>query len=111
MTKKIFNLSNREKAVHYRNNYSAWKKYSLDSKGYFIIFNGFLERRILKNITGNSLKLYIFLGIHSNNETGESYYSIESMAKYFGKSERTINNWINELEKLNLIKRMRLVIH
>ena len=54
------------------------------------------------------MKLYIFFGIHSNNSTGESYYSIKQISLYFGKSERTINNWIKELEDVNLIKRYQL---
>lgn len=90
-----------------RKNYEVWKTNSLENAGFFIIFNGFLEQRILKKISGNALKLYVFLGIKADNYTGESYYSIASMAKYFGKSERTINNWLNELDQLNLIRRVQ----
>lgn len=106
--KYIGSLTNGQFASRSRSNYSAWKRESLDTAGFFVVFNGFLEHDILKKISGNALKLYIFLGIKSDNSTGESYYSIPSMAKYFGKSERTINNWISELESMNLIRRVQL---
>lgn len=101
-------LNNREKSELMKNNYSNWKKDSLKKGGYFIIFKGFLESDKLKIISGNSLKLYIYLGINSKNMTGEIWHSNESIAKYFKKSERTIRLWMKELEDLKLIKRMQL---
>ena len=101
--------------IGYKKRYEAWKKDALNQSGFFVIFNGFLEEKqnisnkaLLQEISGGALKLYIFLGIKSNNFTGESYYSIKSISEYFNKSERTINNWIHELEKLNLIYRAQL---
>ena len=70
--------------------------------------SSFKSKNILNQISGNALKLYIFFGISSHNETGESWYSLEYIAKYFGKSTRTISNWILELEKVKLIKRIQL---
>ena len=104
---RIKKLPNKVLAELQRKNYAAWKQDSLNNTGFFVIFNGFLDNNYLNKISGNALKLYIFLGIKADNTTGESYYSIQSMAKYFGKSERTINNWIQELEKHHLIKRMQ----
>ena len=99
----------------YKKRYDSWKKKSLNESGFFVIFNGFSEEKrplshkaLLQEISGGALKLYIFLGIKSDNFTGESFYSIKSIANYFGKSERTINNWFSELEKLNLIYRAQL---
>lgn len=90
-----------------KKNYSIWKQNGLKNNGYFVIFDGFLESNKLKNINGGALKLYIYLGLNSKNMTGEVWHSIPRIATYFGKSERTINNWISDLEKLNLIKRMQ----
>jgi len=106
--KKYSDLSSFAKAENAKRNYSEWKKNAINENGFFIIFNGFLESNILKNINGNALKLYIFFGIHSKNETGESFYSIKEIAKYFNKSERTISTWINQLEKARLIERYQL---
>ena len=109
----IFNqLSNNQKSKYYIKNYSVWRENRKRSNsGFFIIYSDFKDRNILKNISGNALKLYVFLGINSKNDTGESWYTIDSIAKYFNKSPRTISYWIEELEKLNLIKRMQLEVN
>lgn len=91
-----------------RKNYQYWKKDNLQTSGYFIIFNGFQSNGYLKKISGNALKLYVYLGIHSDNFTGESFHSVETIAKYFGKNERSIYNWLSELVDLKLIRRMQL---
>lgn len=101
-------LRNSEKSLIMRNNYKRWKYDGLNKAGYFIIFQGFLETGKLKDISGNALKLYIYLGINSNNFEGIVWHSNERIAKYFGKSERTIRTWMKELEDMNLLKRMRL---
>ncbi|MBK5200322.1 MAG: helix-turn-helix domain-containing protein [Spirochaetaceae bacterium] len=101
-------ISNKQLAENLKISYAEWKKNSLENKGYFIIFNGFKENNKLKNISGNVLKLYVYLGIHSNNTTGEVWHSNNRISKYFDKSERTIRLWMQELEDLNLIKRFQL---
>lgn len=101
-------LKNSEKSLIMRNNYKRWKFDGLDEAGYFIIFQGFLETGKLREISGNALKLYIYLGINSNNFEGIVWHSNEKISKYFGKSERTIRSWMKELEDLDLLKRMRL---
>lgn len=103
--------SNKNKAMIQKNNYSNWKKDSLDNNGFFVIFNGFLEKEYLKNISGGALKLYVYLGINSNNTTGESFYKLTSIANYFGVSERTVSNWFKELLKLRLIERYQLELN
>jgi len=106
--KKYSDLSNYAKSENAKKNYGKWKQQSINDNGFFIIFNGFVESNILKNINGNALKLYIFFGIHSKNDTGESFYSIKEIAKYFNKSERTISTWIKQLEDIHLIERYQL---
>ena len=101
-------LKNRDKSLLMRNNYKIWKYNALSESAYFIIFQGFLETNILKEISGNALKLYIYLGINSNNYEGIVWHSNKKIASYFDKSERTIRTWMKELEDLKLIKRMRL---
>ncbi|MCJ0222438.1 helix-turn-helix domain-containing protein [Clostridioides difficile] len=101
-------ITNKEKDLIYKNTYRNWKLESLESSGYFIIFQGFLETDLLKKISGNALKLYIYLGINSNNLNGVVWHSNKKISAYFNKSERTIRLWMKELEDLNLLKRMRL---
>lgn len=100
--------NNKKLADSLRNNYSEWKSKSLEDGGYFVIFNGLQSTDKLKNISGNALKLYIYLGLNSDNFTGEVWHSNKKISKYFNKSERTIRYWMTELESLNLIKRFQL---
>lgn len=105
---KFEELPNHRKAEIYRANYKKWKELSLENVGYFPLFQMFKEDFLLREISGNALKLYIYLGLHTGNKTGETWVAIESMAKYFEKSPRTISNWLDELIKLKLIERRQL---
>lgn len=91
-----------------RNEYAKWKKDALSRFGYFPVFQPLKESFLLKNLSGNALKLYLYLGLMSDNTTGETWVSIETIARYFDKSKRTISDWIKELEKAGLIERMQL---
>ncbi|RXY97530.1 hypothetical protein DMO16_24325 [Fictibacillus sp. S7] len=50
----------------------------------------------------------MYLGLMSGNETGKTWVTIDTMAKYFGKSKRTISVWLKELEKYKLVERMQM---
>lgn len=100
--------NNLQKSDQLKKTYENWKKEALNNSGYFVIFNGFLSDDILKKISGNALKLYIYLGLHSKNMTGEVWHTNNSISKYFNRTDRTIRTWIKELENLNLIYRMQL---
>lgn len=88
----------------YENEYSDWKNKKKEEKvPFFPIYNEFLP--YLRDLTPGAISLYIFFGIHSKSYTGDSFYKIESIADFFGKSTRTISNWISELENAGLIVR------
>lgn len=99
---------NRIIAEDKRYRYQKWKEHALDDFGYFPIFQPFKESFLLRNLSGNALRLYIYLGLMSGNKTGETWVTIETMAKYFDKSKRSISGWIKELEEAGLIERMQL---
>lgn len=101
-------IPNKQKAVIYREDYGEWKEYSLDHHGYFPIFQTFKEAFLLRDLSGNALRLYLYLGLMSGNKTGETWVSIDTIAQYFDKSTRAISNWIKELEEAKLIERMQL---
>lgn len=101
-------LPNYRKREILNKNYSSWKKGILKSEGFFPIFQSFKEEKFLKNLSGNALKLYLYMGLRSKNETGENWVTIDTMSKYFEKSPRTISNWIKELEDKRLIIRFQL---
>lgn len=98
---------NNVKSQKLKDTYTHWKLEALDECGYFIIFQGFVETGLLNKISGNALKLYLYLGMNSNNFSGVVWHSNKRIANFFGKSERTIRTWMKELEDLNLITRMR----
>lgn len=108
---KFKDFPNMRKKELLQQNYKSWKHEIFKHEGFFPIFQPFLEERILKNISGNALKLYIYLGLHSKNETGETWVTIETMSAYFDRSPRTISNWIKELEKHRLIIRFQLELN
>lgn len=101
-------IPNWKQAEELRKQYEAWKMESLKSAGFFPIFNAFKDTYLLRRLSGGAVRLYIFLGLMSNNNTGETWVSLETIAKYFGKTTRTVSSWIEELEKCGLIKRMQL---
>jgi len=101
-------IQNRQFADILKNIYTDWKQSMLETSGYFVIFKPFQNSEKLKHISGNALKLYVYLGLNSNNYTGEVWHSNKKIATYFGKSERTVRGWMQELESLNLIKRFQL---
>lgn len=106
--KKFDKLKKPAKANVHKTNYDNWKALQFEkSIGFFPIFENFVSEKTLCKVSGNALRLYIFFGINSNSVTGESWYSIESIAKYFDRSPRTISTWIKELKDLGLIDRIQ----
>lgn len=100
--------SNQYKATVLRQRYFDWKKESLNRFGFFPIFQPFKESFLLRNLSGNAIRLYIYLGLMSGNSTGETWVSIDSISNYFGKSNRAVSGWIKELEEAKLIERMQM---
>lgn len=90
----------------YEEQYRTWRKNKDKSRldGRFFILYKDLEEQ-LGGITPGALKLYIYYGFRSNNETGMSFPSVERCAKYFNVTEKTINNWNKELISRGLIYR------
>lgn len=88
----------------YKQEYKDWKIAKKDNKiPFFPIYKEFDV--FLKVLSPGAVSLYIFFGLHSKSYSGESFYKIESIAEFFGKSTRTISNWITELEDYGLIIR------
>ena len=103
--------SNKQLAENNRKEYEEWKNLALDSFGFFPIFQPFKENFLLRKLSGNALRLYLYLGLMSGNQTGETWVSIETMSSYFRKSKRSISAWIKELEDAKLIERMQLELN
>lgn len=100
-------MDKRIKASQLRTEHSKWRDENfLNKEGFFPLFSKF--KGYLNRISPGSTSLFIYIGLHSNNQTGECYHDIKRMAEYFNKSPRTISSWLKELEDVGLIKRIQL---
>lgn len=99
--------NNKEQAIKNREEHAMWRKENFEnSKGFFPVFYGFEE--YLSKLSGGAVSLFIYIGLHSNNVTGESYYNIETISNHFGKSIRTVSSWFKELQEHGLIERFQI---
>ncbi|MCU4987328.1 helix-turn-helix domain-containing protein [Bacillus wiedmannii] len=95
-----------DKAKTLKKEHYEWRDMNFTVKnGFFPVFQEF--KKYLQSLSGGAVSLFIYLGLNSNNKTGECYHSIETMANFFGKSTRTISQWIKELEENELIVRIQ----
>lgn len=85
--------------------YQSWKEYKKNTGGYCLISNTLEE--YLPFITDGSLNLYLFYLIHADNNTGNSFYSVDSISKKLRVSTKTITNWNSKLSDLGLISRQK----
>ena len=100
-------MRNKNKALILKNEYYQWKTNQFNTQvGFYPIFSNFKEH--LKILSPGAVTLFIYLGLHSNNNTGESFHSLETIAHNLDRSTRTISTWINELEENLLIERIQL---
>lgn len=68
-----------------------------------MIDNNFMN--FLPYLNDGAIKLYLYYSSVANKDTGESWYSIETISKRLGATDRSISNWNNLLEDLGLIFR------
>lgn len=91
-----------------RVNYNKWRYRQKKEKApFFIIYTDFLKSNKLKDINPTALKVYVYLGLHAKNDTGECWHSVETIAEYFGMDKRTINRALENLVELELIERIQ----
>lgn len=96
----------RDKANNLRKEHSEWRKYNFENReGFYPVFSDF--KVYFDVLSPGAISLFLYFGLHSNNVTGECKHTLETIAKNFNKSVRTISNWINELEENDLIVRLQ----
>lgn len=91
-----------------RDNYKRWREHQHSQKaGFFPVFSNDFKP-YLKDLSGNAVRLYIYLGLHSDNETGDATRAtLHAMQSFFNCDVRTLQKWLAELETANLIKRIQ----
>ena len=91
-----------------RSYYGQWRKNNSAMKSpFFALFRSFKEQGRLRDLSEGALRLYLYFGFSAGNDDGTSWHSIQTIAKYFKKQTRTIDNWISELADAGLIFRTR----
>ncbi|OZI10208.1 hypothetical protein CEW92_18285 [Bacillaceae bacterium SAS-127] len=100
-------MKNYEKVEVLKLEHTKWRDENFYNKqGFFPVFSTFKEQ--MRSLSPGAITLFLYIGLHSNNQTGECRHSIETIAAFFDKSTRTISNWISELEEARLIVRVQL---
>ncbi|HDT6613911.1 MULTISPECIES: helix-turn-helix domain-containing protein [Bacillus cereus group] len=95
------------KASRLREEHIKWRRGNFENKkGFFPVFYGFQD--FLPDLSSGAVSLFLYIGLHSNNQTGECYHDLTTIANFFGKSSRTISTWFKELEEQGLIERIQL---
>lgn len=105
--KDFFNLDNPDEGSSkiITDQHAIWKNVELQNiKEYYMLFNGISAYLpYMKSATN----LYLFYCLAAKNKTGESWYSIDTLADILQVSSRTINTWNDRLRLLHLIKRQQ----
>lgn len=100
-------MNNKERAINLRKEHVRWRESNFISKvGFFPVFTGF--EYYLSKVSTGAISLFLYLGLHSNNKTGECYHDLGRIADFFGKTPRTITSWFKELEDIGLIERFQI---
>ncbi|HEU4963476.1 MAG TPA: helix-turn-helix domain-containing protein [Bacilli bacterium] len=91
-----------------REQHQRWRKWLMGRRGFVqIYYDEFLEIVRRENVSGNAVRLYLFLAKHADWETGELRVSVQRIEGFFDCSKRTVLNWLKELEEAKLIKRIQ----
>lgn len=103
-------MENRKKVADLKREHRTWRDSNFQNRvGFFAVFQDF--KYVMKNLSPGATTLFLYLGLHSNNLTGEVTHTIDRMAKYFNKSTRTISMWLKELEENHLIERIQITFN
>ena len=95
------------RAHRLRKRHALWRQNNFKRKEpFFPVFSSFSY--YLPKISGGAVSLFLYLGLHSNNQTGECYHDLKTISNFFNKTPRTITSWFKELEDVGLIERFQL---
>ncbi|MSU02146.1 hypothetical protein [Tissierella pigra] len=101
--KKKIDIPNNE-SDFLKDYHDLWRKDLKErNENFFMLYKDFSN--FLPELSTGALKLYLFYGFNAKNETGESWYSIDTISEKLATTPRSINTWNSELEKLGLIYR------
>ena len=71
-------------------------KTATDQRAFTMVYNDFLRSKLL---TSDARMIFIYLRMHSDNTTGRSFPSLNTLAKETGLSKRTVQRCLLELQE------------
>lgn len=84
--------------------YSLWRENARTLKRpFYMLYSGFED--YLPHLSTNAVRLYLYYAFRARNETGESFPALHTIAEALKVTDRSINNWNQDLIDLGLIKR------
>uniref|UniRef100_UPI000B1104B5 helix-turn-helix domain-containing protein n=1 Tax=Sulfobacillus thermosulfidooxidans TaxID=28034 RepID=UPI000B1104B5 len=90
----------------YRRDYRQWRSDLIRKEaGFFALYQDFLP--LIKELSAPALRVYLYIGMHSNNWTGESWHSLSTIAKILQMDPRTVRRALQELVERNLVARVQ----
>lgn len=110
--KKVRILVNRslpaEKHELIKDYYSSWRKTNQSTNASFTAIYSSFKDAHLATLEPGPLRLYLYFSFSADNNTGQSWHSIQKIASFFKTQTRTIDNWIRALVDADLIYRERV---
>lgn len=89
--------------------FKVWEN-TKEKDGYVRLAYGFLDYELIKGLSGNAFKLYVYMRewAYRNEKSNGQYltYSLSLAKKALGVSEPTANKALLELESKKIIKRL-----
>lgn len=100
-------MSADDEQVALKSYYASWRSFNKDTEEpFFALYEGFKNQH-LATLESGPLRLFLYFGFHSKNQTGDSWHSISTIAEFFNTQTRTVDNWIKTLVDKGLIYRVR----
>lgn len=76
-------------------------KTASDQRPFTMVYNDFLHSELLKP---NERLIFIYLKMHSDSKTGQSFPSLNTLSKETGLSKRTVQRGLDELQEKGIIR-------
>ncbi len=90
-----------------KSEYEKWRANARVTKeGFFPVFKNF--RSYLKgSLSSEAIRVFLYLGLVSNNKSGEVFYPLSSIASYLDKTDEDLKDIMDELKAANLVERIK----
>lgn len=86
--------------------YRRWRTRMMQEEvGFFAVYQDFAP--MIRSLSAPALRVYLYIGLHANNWTGESWHSLSTVAGALHMDPRTVRRALHELVDEHLIERIQ----